>query len=64
MSVGCINIFMYKYILYASTCVHAEANKSILSVFLDSFLPGFQTKDIVEPHALQLASLARRELYL
>lgn len=60
VSVGCINIFMYKYILYASTCVHTETSKSIRSVFLVSFLPGFQTKDIVEPDALQLASLARQ----
>lgn len=51
---------IYKYILYASTYVHAKASKSVQSVFLDSFLPCFQTKDIIEPDALQLASPARQ----
>lgn len=39
-------------------CVRAEASKSIPSVFLDSFLPSFLTKGIIEPDGLQLASPA------
>lgn len=42
-------------VLYIFTCACAEASKSIQSVFLDHFLPGFLRKRITETDALQLA---------
>lgn len=45
-------------VLYIFMCACAEANKSIQSVFLDHFLPGFPRKGITEPDGLQLAGPA------